>query len=141
MLGAAITERAVSGVVRLLIRAVAERRGSIVAVYSRAVVLASAIRACPSAVITSVKAVAHTKFMSVVAVYASTEITSTIPAAVAVVVPAMSTAVYICKVRASKVEVVTVRIAGIYAEVPVTSVPVERTIEIVGGTVGLVLPV
>jgi hypothetical protein len=45
-------------------------------------------------------------------------------------VPGMGTTIGDIEVRTSEVEIVTVRITGIDAEVPVTSVPVQRTIEI-----------
>ena len=66
---------------------------------------------------------------------------SVVVAAVAMDVPSMSTAIGGIKGRTSEVEVVTVRIAGIDAEVPVACLPVERTIEIGGCDIGLPLPV
>ncbi len=45
------------------------------------------------------------------------------------------------EVRATEEEVVTMRIAGVDAEVPVAPVPIERTIEVEGIEVGAILPV
>ena len=56
-------------------------------------------------------------------------------------VPGMGTTIGDIEVRTSEVEIVTVRITGIDAEVPVTSVPVQRTIEIRGCNEGIPLPV
>jgi hypothetical protein len=55
--------------------------------------------------------------------------------------PGMSAAIGSIEVRTSEVEIVTVRIAGVDAEMPVTCLPVERTIEIGGCDIGLPLPV
>jgi hypothetical protein len=72
----------------------------------------------------------------------------TIVAAVSVVVamatysvPGMGTTIGVIEVRTSEVEVVTVGITGIDAEVPVTGVPVQRTIEIGCCYEGIPLPV
>ena len=56
-------------------------------------------------------------------------------------VPGMCPMIGVIEMRTSEVEVVTVRIAGIDAEVPVTSVPVQRTIEIGSCYEGIPLPV
>jgi hypothetical protein len=55
--------------------------------------------------------------------------------------PGMSTTISGIEVWTSEVEVVTVRIAGIDAEVPVACLPVEGTIEIAGCKIGIPLPV
>jgi hypothetical protein len=57
------------------------------------------------------------------------------------VVPGVTAAIAGIEYRASEVEVVAVRIAGVDAEVPVAAVPVERTVEVAGGTESLPLPV
>ena len=59
----------------------------------------------------------------------------------AVQVPGMSATIGGIEVRTSEVEIVTVRIAGIDAEVPVACLPVEWTVEIAGGDECLPLPV
>ena len=55
--------------------------------------------------------------------------------------PGMSTMIGVIKMRTSEVEVVTVRVTGIDAEVPIASVPVQRTIEIGSCDEGIPLPV
>ena len=93
--------------------------------------------------------VATTEFTTVVTVVHADVLSAvTIVAAVSVIVamathsvPGMGTAIGVVEVRTSEVEVVTVRIAGIDAEVPVTSVPVQRTIEIGCCYEGIPLPV
>ena len=53
----------------------------------------------------------------------------------------MTSTVRNVEVRATEVEVVAARIAGVDAEVPVTCVPVERTVEVGGIDICSVLPV
>jgi hypothetical protein len=53
----------------------------------------------------------------------------------------MTATIDVPEVGAAKVEVVAMGIAGIDAEVPVTSLPVQGAIEIGGCQVGLILPV
>lgn len=55
-----------------------------------------------------------------------------VPASSTIHSPAMTTMVRSVEVRATEVEVVAVRIAGVDSEVPVTTVPVERAIEVSG---------
>ena len=55
--------------------------------------------------------------------------------------PGMSATIGGIEVRTSEVEVVTMRIAGIDAEVPVACLPVEGTVEIAGCNEGIPLPV
>lgn len=62
-------------------------------------------------------------------------------AAIAVDMPGMSATIADIEGRRSEVEVVTVRITGVDAEVPVASFPVEGTIEIAGCDKGIPLPV
>jgi hypothetical protein len=62
-------------------------------------------------------------------------------AAIAMYVPGMSATIGGIEVGTSEVEVVTVRIAGIDAEVPVACLPVEGTVEIAGCQEGIPLPV
>ena len=121
---------------------VAEATPSVVA----SVASAGGSETSPSAVVravTVVAAVVAVSHTSVAAVSASavSPVASVIPAVSAVVVPAVSAAVGHVEVGASEVEEVAVGIAGIDAEVPVASAPVERTVEIGGGQVGLILPV
>ena len=53
----------------------------------------------------------------------------------------MTSTVRNVEVRATEVEVVAARIAGVDAEVPVTCVPVERTVEVSGIDICSILPV
>ena len=71
---------------------------------------------------------------------AEVAVASVIVAAATVQVPAMATTVGGIEVGPSEVEVVTVGIAGVDAEVPVAGFPVERTVEIGSGTEGIPLP-
>ena len=63
-----------------------------------------------------------------------------IPRASAIHVPSVSATIFNVEGGSTKVEVVAVRIASIDAEVPVASVPVERTIEVGGITESAILP-
>ena len=69
------------------------------------------------------------------------ETSSVIPASVSVYSPAMTSTVRYVEVRATEVEIVAARIAGVDAEVPVARMPVERTVEIGGIEICSVLPV
>ena len=60
----------------------------------------------------------------------TTEAASMIPASTTIHSPAVTSTIGNVEVRATEVEVVAVRISGVDAEMPVTSVPVERAIEI-----------
>ena len=53
----------------------------------------------------------------------------------------MTSTVRNVEVRATEVEVVAAGIAGVDAEVPVTCVPVERTVEVGGIDICSILPV
>ena len=61
--------------------------------------------------------------------------------AISMNMPGMSATIGGIEVRTSEVEVVTMRIAGIDAEVPVACLPVEGTVEIAGCDKGIPLPV
>ena len=63
-----------------------------------------------------------------------------IVAVAAIVVPAVAAPIAHVEMWGAEVEVVTARIAGIDAEMPEAGVPVERTVEIGGGTEGIPLP-
>ena len=81
------------------------------------------------AIVSAIPSVTHTK---VVMSSAWTEVvtTSVVVTASTYSVPSVSTSVSCIEVRTSKVEVVTMRIACIDAEVPVACIPVKRTVEI-----------
>ena len=59
----------------------------------------------------------------------------------AVVMPGMTATVGGIEVRTSEVEIVTMRVAEIDAEMPVACLPVEGTVEIAGCHKGVPLPV
>ena len=56
-------------------------------------------------------------------------------------VPGMSTTIGCIEVWASEVEVIAMRIAAIDTEVPVTSLPIEWTVEVAGSYVCIPLPI
>jgi len=56
-------------------------------------------------------------------------------------VPGVGTMIRVVEMRTSEIEVVTVWVTGIDAEVPITGVPVQRTIEIRSCEEGIPLPV
>ena len=91
-------------------------------------------------VVTAVEPVAHASVSSRTTMSASREVTSVIPAASAVAPPTVTSTIDCPEMGASEVEIVAVWIAGIDAEVPVSSVPIERAIEIGGCQIGFVLP-
>ena len=70
-----------------------------------------------------------------------TEVTSVIPTSSAVHAPTVSSTINVPEVRASEIEVVTIGVAGVDAEVPVTGFPVEGAIEVGGCNIHVVLPV
>ena len=69
------------------------------------------------------------------------KVASVIPTAVAVAVPTVSAVVDEYEVGASEVEIIAMRIACVDGKVPITTVPVERTIKVAGCTISAVLPV
>ena len=88
--------------------------------------------------LTTIPAVLHADVLSVMTIVAAV---SVIIAMATYSVPGMGTTIGVIEVRTSEVEVVTVGITGIDAEVPVTGVPVQRTIEIGCCHEGIPLPV
>ena len=93
-------------------------------------------------IVATIEPVAHTEAVVVGAVtMTSAELTSVIPAASAVHAPAVSTVVGHVEVGTTEVEIGAIGIAGIDAEVPVASLPIERTIEITCLEIGAILPV
>ena len=94
-----------------------------------------------SAIVATIPSVAHTavKMMGIV-VRTVVRMTSLIETASTIRAPAVSPTVRDIEVRTSEVEVVATRIAGVDAKVPVACIPVQRAIEIGGGTEGFPLP-
>ena len=92
-----------------------------------------------AAEITTVPTIVHTDMLSVRAMEVVTM--AVIVAVSAYSVPGVCTMIGVIEVRTSEVEVVTVCVAGIDAEVPVAGVPVQRTIEIGCCDEGIPLPV
>ena len=92
-----------------------------------------------AAEITTVPTVVHTDMLSVRGVEVLTM--TVIVAVSANSVPSVGTMIGVIEVRTSEVEVVTVWVAGIDAEVPVAGIPVQRTIEIGRCDEGIPLPV
>jgi hypothetical protein len=80
--------------------------------------------AASAAEVTTVKAVAHAKVLATVSKFRTVVRRAAVVVAVATNVPGMTAAIGSIEVRASEVEVVTMGIAGIDAEVPETSVPI-----------------
>ena len=89
--------------------------------------------------VTTVPTIVHTDMLSVGCV----EVVSmaVIVAVSAYSVPGVCTTIGVVEMRTSEVEVVTMRVTGIDAEVPVTGVPVQRTVEIRSCDEGIPLPV
>ena len=90
-----------------------------------------------TSVVATCESVAHASaFMASVS-----EVTSMIPAAATIHPPAVTSTIDCPEMGTAKVEVVTVGIAGIDAEVPVAGFPVEGAIEVGSCHEGVVLPV
>ena len=89
--------------------------------------------------ITTVPTVVHTHMLS----SRSAEVLAVaiVVTTISMNIPGMSATIGGIEVWTSEVEVVTVRIAGIDAEVPVACLPVEGTVEIAGCNKGIPLPV
>ena len=96
-----------------------------------------------TAVRTSEVATGPTVMQSYVYSARSTEVApaAVVVASAAMQVPGMSATVGCIEVWTAEVEIVTIGIAGIHAEVPVTGFPVEGTVEVAGGQIGIPLPV
>ena len=92
-----------------------------------------------TAEVTTVPTVVHADVLSVW----GTEVLAmaVIVAVSAYSVPGVCTMIGVIEVRTSEVEVVTMRVTGIDAEVPITGVPVQRTVEIRSCEEGIPLPV
>ena len=87
------------------------------------------------AIVSTLPTVTHSEMMGVVVVDIVVT-TTVIPSSSTYYMPCMTSTITGVEYRATIVEIVTMRIAGIDAEVPETVSPVERTIEIGGCTEG-----
>lgn len=141
-LGCSSTGRTLAVAVRTVV-AVAEVTVVIPAVAHVAATVAAAVGIVVEsvAVVAAFESVAHSLVMISASVLTRTEVTSVIPAATAVVMPTVSAAIYIEEMRTAIVEVVAMRIASVDAEVPVTCIPIDGTIEVSGAAEQLILPV
>ena len=140
----AVVSIAVISMISVVAIAVSISMVSVVPIVAHAAIAAvstiaevSVTPAFAASVVTTCESVAHAS-----ACMASvSEVTSMIPAASAIHPPAMTSAIDSPEMGMAKVEVVTVRVAGIDAEVPVAGFPVEGTIEVGSCHEGVVLPV
>ena len=89
--------------------------------------------------ITTIPAVMHAEVLSVRSAIVIP--VSVIIAMSSMSVPGMSATIGIIEMRTSEVEVVTMWITTVYAEVPETSLPIKRTIEVACCYIGTPLPV
>ena len=87
--------------------------------------------------VATIVSVAHAMARPVVA----TVVAAMIPTPATIHPPTVTAAIDIPEVWTAEVEVVTMWIAGVDAEMPVASLPVQWAIEISGCQVGLILPV
>ena len=92
-------------------------------------------------VVATIVTVSHAHMMVSGASWRRTPVATVIPRVTAVVVPAVTAIIAIVEVRATEIVVVAIGVAGIDAEVPVTCVPIEWTVEVTGCTIGRILPV
>ena len=90
-------------------------------------------------VVTTIPTVVHTYVMPVVATVVVA--VTMIVAVFAMTVPGMTSVIGGIEVRTSEIEVVTMRVAQIDAEVPVACLPIQGTVEIGGCHKGVPLPV
>ena len=97
----------------------------------------SVTSAFAASVVATGKTVAHAfAFMASMA-----EVTSMVPTATTIHPPTVASTIDCPEYGVTEVEVVTVGVAGIDAEVPVAGFPVEGAIEVGGCYIGVVLPV
>ena len=90
-------------------------------------------------VVTMIPTVVHTYM--VIAVRTIVVAVTVIVAVISMAMPGMPSAIGYIEVRISEVEIITVRVAEIDAEVPVASLPVQRAVEIGCCHKGVPLPV
>ena len=91
-------------------------------------------------VVSTIPTVMHT-YVMVIVMGTIVVAVAVIVAVTAMTVPGMTSAIGHIEVRISEVEIVTVRVAEIDAEVPVACLPVEWAVEIGGCHKGVPLPV
>jgi hypothetical protein len=81
-------------------------------------------------VVTAIPAVAHAHMLITCSVRAEVVMTALVIASAAIVAPAVTATIGQVEMWTTEIEVVAMRIAGIDAEVPYTSLPVERAVEV-----------
>ena len=91
-------------------------------------------------IVTAVPTVTHTRVLLACSVRTEVVVTTLVIAAATIMAPAVSTTIGQVEVRTTKVEVVTMRIAGIDAKVPNTSLPIEWAVEVGSGSEQIPLP-
>lgn len=99
---------------------------------------AVAERAATVVIISAVESIAHA--YPIIA-SSGTVVATIIPRSIAVAVPAVTSAVHGVEVWCTEIEVVTVWVASVYAEVPIACIPIERTVKIGGIAVHAILPI
>src|SRR5574344_262248 len=82
---------------------------------------------------TVINAVTHT--------HATTETSAAIETSTTIKSPAVTAAILSIEVRTTEIIVITMRISGVNAEVPIATIPIKRTIEIIRSTVYIILPI
>ena len=111
-----------------------------VACHSGAGAALAVAEVLPSAVVATVESVSHAHSRCATRAWCA-KFPSMVPASSAIHSPAMSTSVHGIEMRSAKEEIVSARVSGIDAEMPITIVPVERAIEIGCVEEGTILPV
>ena len=91
-------------------------------------------------IVTAVPTVTHARVLLACSVRTEMIVTTLVIAAATIMAPAVSTTIGQVEVWTTKVEVVTMRIAGIDAKVPNTSLPIEWAVEVGSGAEQIPLP-
>jgi hypothetical protein len=115
---------------------------STIYVWSTAVSLCNTCRTTSSvvSVVATIPTVAHSYVMVTLSHCAIMTMTSFVPASASIMAPTVSAAIGSIEVWTTEVEVVTTWVMDIDSEVPVTSLPIEWTVEIGGCTEQIPLP-
>lgn len=111
-----------------------------VACYRGACAALAVAKVLSSAIVATVESVSHAHSRCATRAWCA-KFPSMVPAPSAIHSPAMSTSIHGIEMRSAKEEIVSARVSGIDAEMPITIVPVERAIEIGSVEEGTILPV